>query len=74
MTKKVTDLKADDVIVIGHEASETLHVQRVKPLEIAWDGDTIVPKPGTAYDVEGYIEDGRSRTVTLQSDDEVEVQ
>lgn len=71
---RAKELKAGDVVVIGHQASNTLTVTKVKPLDIEWRDDKVVPKPDTAYDIVGLLEDQETvRTVTLQGDDEVEV-
>lgn len=71
---KAKDVSAGSVVVIGHERSDTMTVTKVKPLDIEWNGDRVVPKAGTAFDVIGVLEDGETmRTVTLQGDDEVEV-
>lgn len=71
---RATSVKVGDVVVIGHESSRTMTVTKVKPLDIEWRGDNVVPQADTAYDVIGVLEDGETmRTITVQTDDEIEV-
>jgi hypothetical protein len=70
---KGSEVKKGDVIVIGHQASNTLKVTTVRPLDIEWSGENVVPKAGTAFNITGVLENGAERTITVQGDDEVEV-
>lgn len=71
---KAREVKAGDVIVIGHQVSETMDVIANRPLDIEWGEDgSPQAKADTAYNLTGVLENGVVRTVTLQGYDEVEV-